>query len=447
MSAADVFGVAAGVLLFLLAVAAGAFYLRQPAALWDAFLGGGLSLPEHLTIAVLPFNDMSATQDQQYLADGITEELITGLAKFPEFLIVARDSTFTYKDKPTDVRQVGKDLNARYVVDGSIQRSGQNVRVAAQLVDANTGSQLWADRYDRQVDNIFAIRDEIMRSIAGTLGGSAGKLAQAEVARLSGKDPNSFTAYDYLMRGWYEWHKFTREGNAAALDLFEQARKIDPDYARAYVGLAWAFEMNYDYDWTDDYDKTLKLELENASTAVRLDPNDYQAQWVLGYAYLYNRQHQEAMAHYLRARDLNPNDTDLLADMGDLLIYIGQPKQAIDQVKEAIRLNPLHANWYAYYLGWAYEEAGMPKEAIEILEQAIDLQNPDDEQLWYLPALAAAYANPAVGRMDDARQIVKTILSRKPEFSTSKAVSRFPYKTKELVDRYVNAVRRAGLPE
>ena len=408
---------------------------------------GGLSLPEHPTIAVLPFDDMSATHDQQYLADGITEELITGLAKFPEFLVMARDSTFTYKDKPTDIRQVGKDLNVRYVVEGSIQRSDQNVRVTAQLVDASTGRHLWADRYDREIKGIFAIRDDIMRSIAGTLGGSAGKLAQAEVARLSGKNPNSFTAYDYLMRGWYEWHKFTREGNAAALDLFELARKIDPNYARAYVGLAWAYEMNYDYDWTDDYDKTLKLELENASTAVRLDPNDYRAQWVLGWAYLYNRQYEKAMASYLRARDLNPNDADLLADMGNLLIYIGQPKQAIDQVKEAIRLNPLHANWYVYYLGWAYEEAGMPKEAIEILEQAIDLQNPDDEQLWYLPALAAAYANPAVGRMDDARKIVKTILSRKPEFSTSKAVSRFPYKTKELVDRYVNAVRRAGLPE
>ena len=353
------FGVAASALFLLLAACAASFYLRQPAALWDALLGNGGALPDHAAIAVLPFDDMSAAHDQQYLADGITEELITGLAKFPEFLVVARDSTFTYKDKPTDVRQVGKDLNARYVVDGSIQRSGQNVRVAAQLVDANTGSQLWTDRYDRQIDNIFAIRDDIMRSIAGTLGGSAGKLAQAEVARLSGKDPNSFTAYDYLMRGWYEWHKFTREGNAAALYLFEQARKIDPNYARAYVGLAWAFEMNYDYDWTDDYDKTLKLALENASTAVRLDPNDYQAQWALGWAYLYNRQHEQAMGHYLRARELNPNDTDLLAEMGDFLIFIGQPKQAIDQAKEAIRLNPLHANWYVEYLGWAYEEAGM----------------------------------------------------------------------------------------
>ena len=203
------------------------------------------------------------------------------------------------------------------------------------------GSHLWADRYDREINSIFAIRDEITRSIVGTLGGLAGKLAQAEVERLAGKNPNSFTAYDYLMRGWYEWHKFTREGNAAARDLFEKARKIDPDYARAYAGLAWAYADDYDYEWTDDYDKTLKLTLENASTAVRLDPNDYQAHWVLGWAYLYNRQHEQAMAHYLRARELNPNDAELLAEMGNFLIFIGQPKQAIDQVKEAIRLNPI----------------------------------------------------------------------------------------------------------
>jgi TolB-like protein/class 3 adenylate cyclase/Tfp pilus assembly protein PilF len=440
-------GIAAGVLLVLLGVAAGAFYLRQPAALWDALLGGGLSLPERAAIAVLPFNDMSSTHDQQYLADGITEELITGLAKSPELIVMSRNATLTYKDKPTDSRQVGKDLNVLYVVEGSIQRSDQNVRVTAQLIDASTGRHLWADRYDRQISSIFAIRDDITRSIAGTLGGLRGKVAQAEIARLSAKNPNSFTAYDYLMRGWYEWYKFTREGNAAAFDLFERARKIDPNYARAYVGLAWAYEVAFDYDWTDDYDKTLKLALEMASTAVRLDPNDYQAQWVLGWAYLYNRQYERAMAHYLRARELNPNDTDLLTEMGNFLIYIGQPKQAIDQVKEAIRLNPFHENWYLEYLGWAYEEADMPLKAIEILEQAIDLQNPDEYQLWYFPTLAAAYAHPTVNRMDDAAKIVKTFLSRKPEFSTSKAVSRYPYKTKGLVDRYVNALRRAGLPE
>ena len=130
------------------------------------------------------------------------------------------------------------------------------------------------------------------------------------------------------MRGWYEWHKFTREGNAAARDLFEQARKIDPNYARACAGLAWAYADDYDYEWTDDYDKTLKLTLDMAETVVRLDPNDYQAQWALGWAYLYNRQYENALAHYLRARNLNPNDAELLAEMANFLIWIGEPKQA-----------------------------------------------------------------------------------------------------------------------
>ena len=150
--------------------------------------------------------------------------------------------------------------------------------------------------------------------------------------------------------------------------------------------------MIIDFEWTDDDEKTLKLALEYATTAVRLDPDDNQAQWALGWSYLYNRQYDQAMAHYLRARELNPNDAEVLAEMGALLIYIGQPKQAIDQEKEAILLNPKHYNWYVYYMGWAYEEAGMPKEAIEIFKQAIDLQNPDEEQLWYLPTIAAAYA-------------------------------------------------------
>ena len=365
-------GAAAGVVVLLLALGA-SFYLRQPTALWETLLGGRGALPEHAAIAVLPFNDISPTHDQQYLADGITEELITGLAKFPELIVMARNSTFAYKDKLTDARQVRKDLNVNYVIEGSVQRADQNMRVTAQLIDASTGRQIWADRYDRQVNNIFAIRDDITRSIAGTLGSIAGVVALAEAERVSAKNPNSFTAYDYLMKGWYAYNKFTREDNAAARDLFEQARKIDPDYARAYAGLAWTYELDYDFEWTNDDEKTLKLALELAETAVRLDPNDIQAQWGLGWAYLYNRQYENAMAHYLRARELNPNDAEVLAEMGNLLIYIGEPKQAIDQVKEAIQLNPNHYNWYVYYVGSAYEEAGMPKEAIEIFRKTIDL--------------------------------------------------------------------------
>lgn len=228
----------------LLAVAAaGAFYLRQPSAFWATLLGdaGGFLRSESPAIAVLPFDDMGATGDQQYLADGITEELITGFAKFPEFLVMSRNATLVYKDKPTDIRQVGKDLNVRYVVEGTIQRTDQNVGVTAQLTDASTGRQLWADRYDREATGIFAIRDDITRSVAGVLGGLQGKLGKAEAARLSAKNPNSFTAYDYVMKGWYELYKYERAPNTAARGHFEQAKKIDPSYSRAYTGLGWTY--------------------------------------------------------------------------------------------------------------------------------------------------------------------------------------------------------------
>ena len=440
--------IAAGLLLLLIGVAAGASYLRNAELPWVGELGKlfELPLPVQPSIAVLPFADLSSGSDQQYLADGITEELITGLAKFPEFVVMARNSTFAYKNKPTDVREVGKKLNVRYVVEGSIQRNDRNVRVTAQLIDANTGRHLWADRYDRELKSIFAIRDDITRAVAGALGGLQGKVAQAEAGRLSGKDPNSFTSYSYVMKGWEEWRKFTKEGNAAARQLFQIASSIDPNYARAYAGLAWTYANDYDYEWTDDFDTAIKRATEMAHKAVSLDPSDYQAHWVLGWAYLYNWEHEKAMASYSRARELNPNDAELLAEMANLLIYTGQPKQAIRQVKEAIRLNPFHEKWYDEYLGWAYEEAGMPQEAVEVLEQVIG-KDPDPEAIWILPTLAAAYANPAIARMNDAREVVKTILTLKPEFSSAEVASRNPYKTQKLIDRYVNALRRAGLPE
>ena len=313
------FGVSAGILLFLVAVGAGAFYLREPAALWDTLLGDAAALPPHPAIAVLPFDDMSPAHDQQYLADGIAEELITGLAKFPELVVMARNSTLTYKDKPTDSRQVGKDLNVRYVVEGSVQRSDQNVRVTAQLIDASTGSQLWADRYDREINNIFAIRDDITRSIAGTLGGLQGKVAQAEIERVSAINPNSFTAYDYVMRGWYECYKLTQEGNTAARDLFEQARKIDPNYARAYAGLAWTYRPRI----TTSSGRRISTKLLNSHSRMparrcALIPMIIKLTGRLaGHIYTTGNTRRR-MANTMRARELNPNDAELLAEMANL---------------------------------------------------------------------------------------------------------------------------------
>jgi TolB-like protein/cytochrome c-type biogenesis protein CcmH/NrfG len=435
-------GAAAGVAVLLLALGA-SFYLRQPAVFWDAVLGEG-ALPEHPTIAVMPFDDMSPSGDQGYLADGVTEELITGLAKFRDLVVMARTSTLVYKDKPTDIRQVGKDLHVRYVVEGSVQRSDSDVRVTAQLIDANTGSHIWADRFDRKLDNIFEIRDEITRDIAGALGGLRGELARAEMERLAAKNPNSFTAYEAAMRGWSDYYKFDPESNAAGREFFEQARTTDPNYARAYAGLAWTYSSDYDFEWTDDFDTALKHVFDYASTAVRLDPNDYQGHWALGWAQLYKREYERAAASYARARELNPNDAEVLAEMGNFLVFIDQIPQAINQLKEAIKLNPNHDRWYVDYLGWAYEHAGMYKEAIDTIEPVIEDPVPDD-QLWLLPTLAVAYAKD--GRMDDAKKTVETFLSRKPEYSILKELSRLPYKTKEQRDRYVSELKDVGLPE
>jgi Tfp pilus assembly protein PilF len=271
-------------------------------------------------------------------------------------------------------------------------------------------------------------------------------VAKAEVTRLLGKNPENFTAYEYFLKGLSELYRYDKDGNKAARELFEKAKEKDPNFARVYAALAWTYELDYDFEWTDDYDGAVKAALENATTAVRLDPDDYQNHWALGWAQLYSWEHEKATASYMRARQMNPNDAELLAEMGNFLVYIGKPKQAVDQLRRAIELNPKHERWYIEYLGWAEEHAGMPKQAVETLEPVIDhpLTN---EQLWLLPTLAAAYADPAVGRIDDARNLVKGILALDPEFSSEEFASRYPYQTKEQIDRYVKGLRQAGLPE
>lgn len=248
------------------------------------------------------------------------------------------------------------------------------------------------------------------------------------------------------MRGWSEWSQFTREGNLAAREYFEKAKDLDPNYAQSYTGLAWTYSSDYDFNWTEDYDTTLQLTLEMAEKAVSLDNNDYRSHWALGWAYLYSRQFEKALASYGRARELNPNDAELLAEMANMLIYVGQPEQAIEQVKEAMRLNPFHEDWYPEYLARAYEDAAMPLQAVQTLEPVLG-PNPTENDLWILPTLAAAYADPTVNRVEDAREVVKLILALDPEFSISSSQAREPYRTKEHADRLANAMRRAGLPD
>ena len=449
-------GAAAGVVVLLLALG-GSFYLRQPAALWNVLLGSDLA--QYPTIAVLPFDDPRAADDQLYLADVISNEVRTALSKFPDLVVMGRNSTLKYKGKPADIRQVGKELNVLYVVEGTIDRADPNVQVTAELIDASTGKQIWTHQYEQQANQpIPAFRDVVIRSIPGTLGGVEGVLAEAEFNRVSEKikkSPESLSAYDCIVIGWHEWSIATsqelREKNTAARDLFEQARKIDPNYARAYAGLAWTRASDYDFEW-EDPDNAVSDALKLADKAVGLDSNDYQAHWALGWAYLYHRndenlpEYDKAIAHYEQALKLNRNDLELLAEMANLLVYIDEPTQAVNQLEEAFRLaDPKRIKkWWTEYLGWAYEEARMPSMAVKTLEPTVGLE-PPKEKLWLLPSLAAAYHQ--VGRRIDARKTVEQIKRLDENFSAKKFADELPFRNPDQRRDYVGRLIRAGVPE
>ena len=450
------FSAAAGVLVLLLAVGAGLFYLRQPAALWDALLGAGP--PEKAAIAVLPFDDPGAAGDQYYLADVITNGVRAALGQFPDLEVMARNSTLKYKGEPTDIKQMGKELNVLYVVAGNVDRSGPNTRVTAELTDASNGDQIWTHDYQQKADQpIPAFRDDVVRSIAGTLGGLEGVLAEAEFERVSKKSRDCLTAYDCIVMGWHEWSIATDQesstNNTDARRLFERASEFEPQNARAYVGIAWTFANDHDFEWSADPAKAVSDALTAADRAVGLNHNDYQAHWALGWAYLYHPdaagrpEYEKATAHYERALELNRNDLELLAEMANLLVYTGEPTQAVKQLEEASRLaDPSRIkSWWPEYLGWAYEEAGKPEEAIEKLEEVVGL-HPPKEKLWLLPSLAAAYHQ--AGRTGDATRTKDQIMDLSDHtFSTKAFVKDLPYKSDEQRGKYEKALLDAGLPE
>jgi adenylate cyclase len=402
------------------------------------------------SIAVMPFQNIGADPEQEYLADGLAEDIITDLSKFRDLSVMARAASFTYKSKSASFSTVRDELGVRYILEGSVRRAGDTVRISAQLTDTADGRSVWAERYDRKLENILEIQDDVTSTIAGTLTGTQGMIALAELRKVDEKPPKSFAAYDYLLKGWHEWYKFTKESNAEARRLFELARGADPSFARAYAGLAWTYSLDYEYDWTEEYDATVANALEMAKTAVRLDDKDYRSYWVLGWANLYSRQYDQAEAAYAKARQMNPNDTELMAEMTSLLIYDGKPQDAVAQLKEAIRRNPLHEEWYVEYLGWAYQEAGMAGECVDVLSKIIR-DPPSQAQLWLLRLIATCYADPQVNRMEDARKTAAKILSLDPGFSTAKhrqyVIDALPYKSPALVDHWIAALDRVGLPK
>ncbi|HEV8717559.1 MAG TPA: adenylate/guanylate cyclase domain-containing protein [Candidatus Binatia bacterium] len=335
-----------------------------------------LPLPDKPSIVVLPFVNMSEDSKQDYFSDGITEDLTSDLSKISSLFVISRNSAFTYKGKAVKVQDISRELGVQYVLEGSMRRAGDQVRITAQLIDAAEDHHLWTERYDRPLKDIFTLQDEIVQKIVTTL---RLQLTLEEQGYIVRKTTDSLEAYDYLLRATeYRW-RFTKEANAQAQQVYEKAIAQDPQYAEAYARLGMTYLMEWDLRWSPD-PQNLERALESAQRAIALDDSLPVAHGLLSLIYARKKQPDQALAEGERAIALDPNDADSYVRQAEVLGRAGRPEEAIKFAEKAMRLNPRYPAWYLVVLGWAYHSAGRYEEAIAALKQTL-LRNPN-----FLPA-------------------------------------------------------------
>ena len=399
-----------------------------------------LALPDKPSIAVLPFVNMSEDPKQEYFSDGITEEIITALSKTPKLFVIARNSTFTYKNKPTKVQQVRRELGVKYVLEGSVRKAGDKVRVTAQLVDAQSGNHLWAERYDRDLKDIFAIQDEITKKIITAL---QAKLTEGEQARVYARGTNKLEAYLKLLKGREQMNRFNKEGNALARQTIEQAIALDPQYAVAYYLLAMTHYRDVLLKSTSTPKKSIAKSIELAQKAIALDDSLAEAHGFLGHLFGVTKQYERAIAKAERAVALNPNSADAHSFLAIALNYsAGKHEEAIAAFKKAIRLNPIPPLRQLVFLAISCRDAGRYEEAISICRKILR-QEPD--YLFAHTCLASCYA--LMGRGEEARAEAAEVLRVDPKFSVGYIVKRSTYKYEVDRNRLRDSLLKAGLPE
>jgi TolB-like protein/class 3 adenylate cyclase/cytochrome c-type biogenesis protein CcmH/NrfG len=425
------------VVVLLLAAAVGIwqFYMRRPSVEPASVEKMAYPPPDEPSIVVLPFVNMSDDPKQEYFSDGMTDELITNLSKISGLSVISRNSSFTYKGKSVKLQQVANELNVRYVLEGSVQRAGDRVRIRAQLIDGATDHHLWAESYDAVMKNIFDLQDEITRKIAAAL---AVKLTQDEKKRVARKYTENMEAYDFLLQGLEYQNRNTKEAHAQALQMYERAIELDPEFALAYALLGLIHLHEWTFGWSQD-PKSLKQAFELAQKAIALDDSLPVGHHVLGYVYLWKKQHEQAIAELEEAIALSPNSADGLAGLGGILNWAGKPEKAIGLVKKAMRLNPRDPYWYLWILGHAYFLTGGYEEAIETLKRVLD-RNP-----YFLPAhfyLAAIYSE--LGRQEEARAEVAELERLGSQTSAEASKQKLPYKDQAVLERLFDSLRKAG---
>ncbi len=413
------------------------FYLQPaPPTVDIALKPTGSILPsEKPTIAVLPFKNFGGDQEQEYFSDGITNDIITDLSKFSELSVIASNSVFIYKGRPVTFQKVNQDLGARYILEGSIQRASKRLRVNAQLIDATSGHHIWAERYDRELMDLFTVQDEMVQTIVATL---AVKIDAEERARVMRKDTESLEAYDYLLRGWEYYSRSTRSANLKAREMFEKAIKRDPLYTTAYVGLGQTHLRAFGYGWTEFSHQAMQQAHDLAQKALSLDETNASAHALLGAVYRFRMQYDLAIEEYDRAIELNPNYADSHAERGAIMNYVGQTDKAVEALETALRFNPHMGPSDYMQLGLAYYLQGQYDDATSTLERGLSWY---PENVFIHIPLAAAYAQ--AGQLQEAKRVADKVRRLHPFFEVDNYGTAFidPDDRAKIAD----GLRKAGL--
>jgi len=394
-------------------------------------------LPDKPSIAVLPFDNLSEDPKQEYFSDGLTEEIISALSSVPKLFVIARNSTFTYKGKPVKVQQVSEELGVQYVLEGSVRKAGDKIRVTAQLIDALNGNHLWSERYDRNLNDIFAVQDDITKNVITAM---QVKLTEGERVRNVAKGTNNLEAYLKCLQANEYFRQLNPESNALAKQLAEEAINLDPDYAWAYFVLGRAHMVDVWLTSTKSPKDSIAKSRELGQKALALDDSLAEAYALLAYLLTMTGQHDEAIALAEKAVALNPNSSDLHYRLGKIFTFVSRWEESLLEYNKAIRLDPIPQNFYLWSLGYAYAWTGQYEEAMKWCEKAVR-QQPDD--LFAHLMLAAVYS--FSGRDEQARVEAAEVLRINPKFSLEKYAKRVTYKNQEDKERVISAWSKAGL--